>query len=1093
MKPAFLCAALAISLLVVPPATHAREGASTPDGPRVAIFADSTFPSIDTTAPDLTALRSALSDFDVAMLDSDGLQAALDARRVDVLVLPFGSAFPRDAWPSIVGFLSAGGNFVNLGGVPFAAPVVFEHGSWRPATRTTSYFKQLGIVQAFPAAASGLEFRAADRDDAALQGLAAGVRAKRVFELVVRFTTTKAYPDEDGSDGPREARLVPLVHALRPAQIGPGPINKFVIAGSAQALSSRLPVAAPVVQVDHLDGRFAGGRWLLATGDLGVSPQSAALLVARAAESAGELRVQPRYAGFHPGEPIELTVSLRRPRADVATQADALRADIDVFDDAGRRIASTSAPLALFGPLASAEIKLPIDSGTLARGLYRVRASVSEGPGGRASQAGLQRARARRLAGEATSGFWIYDETMLRGGRAIAAGRDYFARDGVTFPVAGTTYMASDVHRRFLLEPNPWLWQRDFAAMAQAGVNLVRSGIWTAWSEHSASDGQPTEATLRALEVFLLTARRHDIPVIFTFFAFVPPAWGGGNAYFDTRALEAQKRFAGAFAARLAGANDIIWDLINEPSFSSAERLWQCRPNYDADEQAAWEAWLREDVPAADGRAREALLHERWNSVAGDGLALPALQDFRDANLFGLARPNKAADYRRFAQDAFGRWVRDLGAAIRANGNRSQLITVGQDEGGAGERPNPLLFGEAVDFTGTHTWWNNDALLWDGLMSKRPDRPALVEETGLMTYERPDGTAWRTEEEAHNLLERKIALAVASGAAGFVQWVWNTNVYMPLDNEAGIGFLRADGTAKPELETFVRAASFLRTHRDRFSERALEDVAVIVPQSEVFSVREQGTAATQRAVRTLEYDLRVPIRVIDEYATADLRRGARLLVLPAPRILSAPAWSALLSAVEAGSTLLVTGPIDRDEYERPVARLAGLGIHATTRPVTPENRLRLDAATEIRVPFRGGKLERLERAVVEAGVPARVEVIRRGKGRIIWCPLPVELSDEDGATSAVYRSALRVAGVREAVTVAPITPGVLVRALRFTDSILLVVVNETNADADLRVRVAPLTRPVRVHVAAERATMVVVDRKTGATIGTTQPPLPSPR
>ncbi len=1050
MRLSLLRALATVSLLIAPTVRAAAQTApSMPDRPRVAIFFEPAFPSIDAPAPDLAALRSALAAFDVAVLDSSALPAAFDGGRVDVLVLPYGSAFPQDGWPAIYRFLSLGGSFVNLGGVPFGAPVMRESGTWRRASRTTSYFKQIGIVQAFPVAASNLTFRAAEQDDEASLALAADVRAQHVFELIVRFTTTKAFPDEDGSDGPREARLVPLVHGF-----------------SDQARGHPLPVAAPFVQIDRLDGRFAGGRWLLATGDLGVSPRSAAALVARAAEGAAELRVQPRYAGFHPGESIEVTLSLRRPGAGILARADAPRADVQAFDSAGRAIASVSAPLAVAGSLASAQVKLPIDSAALTRGLYRVRARVG------------------RI--DATSGFWIYDEAMLRGGHAITAGRDYLARDGAPFPVAGTTYMASDVHRRFLLEPNPWAWQRDFASMAQAGVNMVRTGIWTAWSEHAGSDGQPTEAMLRALAVFLLTARGHDIPVVFTFFAFVPPAWGGGNAYFDPRARDAQKRFAGAIAGRLAAANDIVWDLINEPSFSSAERLWQCRPNYDADEQAAWEAWLRETVAAADDRAREALLHERWNAVAGEGLALPALQDFRDANLFGLARPNKAADYRRFAQAAFARWVRDLSAAIRANANRSQLITVGQDEGGAGERPNPLLFGDAVDFTGTHTWWNNDALLWDGLLSKRADRPALVEETGLMTYERADGTAWRSEEDARNLLERKIALAVASDAAGFVQWLWNTNVYMPLDNEAGIGFLRADGTAKPELEPFVRAASFLRAHRERFAARAPEDVAVVVPQSEVFSVRDQATAATQRAVRALEYDLRVPVRVVNEYASAELRRGARLLVLPSPRMLTESAWTALLAAVETGSTLLVTGPIDRDEYERPVARLESLGIHATTRPVAPENRLRMDATTEIRVPFRGGKLERVERAIVDGGAPARVEVLRRGKGRIIWCPLPVELSDDDRATSAVYRAALRVAGVRAAVTVAPIAHGVLVRALRFTDSILLVVVNETNADASLQLRVEGISQPVRVRVAAERALMVLVDKRTGRVIGSTE-------
>jgi len=51
----------------------------------------------------------------------------------------------------------------------------------------------------------------------------------------------------------------------------------------------------------------------------------------------------------------------------------------------------------------------------------------------------------------------------------------------------------------------------------------------------------------------------------------------------------------------------------------------------------------------------------------------------------------------------------------------------------------------------------------------------LVEETGLMRYERIDGTPWRTELQAAALLERKLAIAVGAGGSGFVQWIWNTN------------------------------------------------------------------------------------------------------------------------------------------------------------------------------------------------------------------------------------------------------------------------------------------------------------------------------
>ena len=149
-----------------------------------------------------------------------------------------------------------------------------------------------------------------------------------------------------------------------------------------------------------------------------------------------------------------------------------------------------------------------------------------------------------------TNGFWIYDEALLARGKALTVDKHFFYRDGRVFPVTGTTYMASDKHRRFLFEPNPSVWDNDFRAMKEAGVNMVRTGIWTGWKKYMPEPGKVDEAVLRAFDAFLLTAHKYDIPVIFTFFAFLPETWGGENAYLDPRAVKAQQQFISAFTER---------------------------------------------------------------------------------------------------------------------------------------------------------------------------------------------------------------------------------------------------------------------------------------------------------------------------------------------------------------------------------------------------------------------------------------------------------------------------------------------------------------------------------------------------------------
>ena len=744
-----------------------------------------------------------------------------------------------------------------------------------------------------------------------------------------------------------------------------------------------------------------------------------------------------------------------------------IQASLAIVDPAGRGLASRTVALAGTAALSTARVMLSGLDVPLGRGLHEVRVTVDvRAPGAATATTRL----------ETRTGFWVYDASMVAGGTPLVASKDGFARDGRPFPVLGTTYMASDVHRRFLLEPNPSVWNRDFAQMKAAGVNLVRTGIWTGWKRYMPEVGRLDESALRALDVFLLTARQYDIPVIFNFFAFLPEAWGGENPFLDPRAVAAQQAFLGAIARRYSATNDVIWDLINEPSFSAASQLWRTRPNGDASEHAAWQRWLETRYGAGGEDGRAAALRA-WGAAPDEGTSLPSLDDFTDRNLFGALRPRKAADYKRFSQDMFTAWVRQMTDALRSNGNRAQLITVGQDEGGLSERPNPLFFGKSVDFTCMHTWWNNDAQAWDAVLSALPDRPMLVEETGMMRYERVDGTPWRTEDEAARLLERKLAIAVGSGSAGYVQWIWNTNPFMASDNEAGIGFFRADGTARPELGPFVRLSRFLGTHADRLKGRELEDVALLIPHSQMFSPRSQAIDATQRAVGVLTSHLHVQARAVGEYGLADTLGAPRLIIAPSPRVLTDAAWQALMTAVENGSTLLVTGIVDADEHWLPVERTKTLGLRASSRPVAGQEPAVI-AGTTYRLGYRGDRLERVETASVAGESPGSVHRIARGKGTILWMPLPVELSDSPDATAALYRAAVTAAGIKPAVVVEPADGSVYVGAITYADAVLVALASESSADQDVSVSL-PGGVATRLRLPAGRAMLVLVDRKSG--------------
>jgi len=990
----------------------------------VVVFWEESFPFVDTTPLTLDALRTAFSPkVNVLFLSDEAtLNAALNDLP-DLFVNPYGSAFPKSVWKSLVAYLRRGGNWVNLGGAPLSRPVRKAEGAienpitqspntehrtpntWHIECPQTQYGKLLRINQAFPIDLP---------EDAALRCPPLDVdlethfhlfRPTRAWSLQVRFTTTKDFPDEHGSSGPREAVLRPLVLSEQDGRV----------------------LAAPIVAIDRLTGEFAGGRWVLACCE-GALPLPADLigrLCDYAVRPRAQLDVCPSFACYYPGEMPVLNVRAHASRSGdlkINLRVYSRETQKEIYAHTYRARSGSSPAIVQTSPFPAPD-----------PGLYIVRATVET------------KERNKPIAYTET-GFWVYDHKLLSSGKPLSIdppapiehrkskieNRDYFYRDGKPYPVTGTTYMAGDTHRKFLFEPNPAVWDADFAAMAAAGVNMVRTGLWTGWKRAMLDPGAVDEGVLRAFTAFLLTARRYDIPIIFTFFSFLPEAWGGENPYLDPHAVAAQTAFVAAFARRFAHVNDLLWDFINEPSFSAPAHVWFTRPNYDRWERAAWAEWL-----AAQGVSEDEW-RERWRLTPDDPLDLPAPEDFADRYIFQGAHPLRVLDYRRFAQEKFAEWAAKMAAAVRENGNPNQLVTVGQDEGGTGERPNPHFYGPAVDFTSNHSWWQNDDLLWDSVITKTPDRPNLIEETGIMFVEGVDGRYWRTPEECRNLLERKMALSFAAGCAGFIQWLWNTNVYMDSDNEVGIGFLRADGSEKPELEAFRGLARFFAANAHRMVGRKPEEVCLVIPHSNLFSVRNLADAATRCAVRVLEYHLGLPCRAVSEYRAEEVG-SAKLIVLPSPRVLTEKCWQTLLQKVEAGATLLVTGFIEADEYWRPVERLKPFGLETRAMPVMREEAVgTMPNLPIMQCTFSADRIQKVEKAVLARQEIPDSYLLSHGKGHLFYCPIPLECAENQSAMRLLYNALATHADV-----VFERRFDVLARRVEFADCSLYLIVNES--------------------------------------------------
>ncbi len=202
-------------------------------------------------------------------------------------------------------------------------------------------------------------------------------------------------------------------------------------------------------------------------------------------------------------------------------------------------------------------------------------------------------------------------------------------------------------------------------------------------------------------------------------------------------------------------------------------------------------------------------------------------------------------------------------AAIRSTGSQ-QLITVGQDEGGYADRLSPAFFGAGVDFTTNHSWWQNDAILWDSLVAKQPGKAMLIQETGLQRELNLDETARRTLEDEADLLQRKLALSLVQGS-GAIEWQWNTNSYMTEGNETPIGAVRTDGTEKPEATAMREFAAFAAVISDHLRAPVTPSVAIVTSQAAQFSALSEFQIEAQRkAVRALAYGAHVAPYVVAE-------------------------------------------------------------------------------------------------------------------------------------------------------------------------------------------------------------------------------------
>jgi hypothetical protein len=905
----------------------------------------------------------------------DALRDPATLADADLLVLPYGSAFPTEGWGAIRGYLRAGGNLLVLGGQPFRVPVATAGSKFVESPAQDTYSRQIDLRHTYelpPQGAakfawkSGYSFLAAP-----------AVRARRFFAL------------QGGLDG----------------------LGYMVDAGGVR-------VAAPVVVADHHRGwqqdPMLGARIVMLDFEpepgYWESPDGMGLIRAAAGyarQGATAFWVDTLFSTLRPGEMPLVGVHLRSARRQ--------RLGLSVTGEAKIELLSGTAVLestriACSGPTVDAQV---VFKKALPPGFYTLRGVYEEG------------GQPREFFQNA---FWVEDGSSLKSGPVLGVQGDFLTRDGKPYFPLGTNYFnTADDGWDFSWPRNAWVWETDFAEMERHGVTFVRTGVWMPELKFvEEATGAANERFLRNVEAYLLCARRHNIIVNFTFFAFSPhayipdaPAPPGPNPYMDPVSVRSEQDYALSVVNRFKDVPWLSWDLINEPSFSNPMRPWKGNtPNGDAVETAAWRQWLREKYSTI------AALAAAWRVPpedlgSFDGVPLPSEQDLSFSR-YGNDRQVRALDYNLFAQDMFTRWVRSMVAAIRGTGSK-QLVNVGQDEGGVVDRVlNQFYAAGGVAFTTNHTYWRDDVLLWESLAAKRPGVPNIIGETGYQPVWAADGT-WRYDEfSAYSLLERKWALGFAAASSGVLQWDWSRSL--------DFGMQRADGSAKVWQAMMRDMGKFAEQAAPFATGLIPPQVALVLPQSLQLSVSgKYSVEAQQTAVRALYNYARAEAYAVGEYQI-ELLGEPKLILVPSPGSLTRTAWEAIQKKVEGGATLLVSGRFDQ---------MGTVGGPLTIR----ENLLKWPEG-EARLVYGGDKTTFLDRSVLSSWDEKPL-----GKGRILFSSLPLELNDNLQAVGDVYRYALKTAGVVPAYSTSLQDTGILICPTRFPHATLYVLASESSQEA----------------------------------------------
>jgi hypothetical protein len=201
----------------------------------------------------------------------------------------------------------------------------------------------------------------------------------------------------------------------------------------------------------------------------------------------------------------------------------------------------------------------------------------------------------------------------------------------------------------------------------------------------------------------------------------------------------------------------------------------------------------------------------------------------------------------------------------------------------------------------------------------------------------------------------------------------------------------------------------------------------------------------------------------------------KLVFLPSAQGLTETAWQQMLAYVSKGGTLLVTGPVNRDEHWMVVDRMGPLGVKAEVMPLAVRgSELTLDGKT-LALGFPAD-VQQASAETMKFADGKTVEILPHGAGKMLWTADPVEFAEGYDASAALYRWAMGQADVAAVFKeVEPLSSAVLAFPTRLDDAEIYSFSNESMEAEPVDIVDAATGAHIRFTMEPQRGAALLLD------------------